>query len=76
MTDPDLVLAEKVLAFIRERGGLVSLRDIYTHGPNAVRNRKTAEWIMLVLKDHGWAEPADGAEIDGRRARKAWRLMG
>jgi hypothetical protein len=74
MTNPDLVLAEKVLAFIKERGELVSLRCVYTHGPNAARDKATAARMMKLLEDHHWVERADGVEIDRRKVRQAWRL--
>jgi hypothetical protein len=73
--DPDLILAEKVLAFIRQRGGVISARCIYTHGPNAARDRKTALRSIGILEEHRWLSRIDGgAEIEGRRARDAWRL--
>ena len=76
-TDPDLVLAEKVLDFIRDRGGTVGLRCIYTHGPNAARDKATAQRIVRVLEDHRWLAKIDGgAEIDSRQVRDAWRLRG
>jgi hypothetical protein len=72
---PDLVLAEKVLGFIRDRGGTVGLRCIYTHGPNGARDKATAQRIVRVLEDHRWLAKIDGgAEIDSRQARDAWRL--
>ena len=73
--DPDLILAEKVLAFIRQRGGVTSARCIYTHGPNAARDRKTALRTIDILEGHRWiARIPGGAEIDGRRVWDAWRL--
>jgi uncharacterized protein DUF3987 len=76
-TDPILILAEKVLAFIRERGGLVSPRCIYTHGPNAARDRATAVRIIRILEDHRWIKKVEGgAEIDSRRVRDVWKLRG
>jgi hypothetical protein len=75
MTDPDLALAERALTFIKGRGGPVSLRCIYTHGPNAAREKATAERIMKVLEDHRQIEMVSDVQIDGRTVRKAWRLV-
>jgi hypothetical protein len=76
-TNPDLILAEKVRDFIRDRGGVVGLRCIYTHGPNGARDKATAQRIVRVLEDHRWVTKIDGgAEIEGRRVRDAWRLRG
>jgi hypothetical protein len=73
--NPDLLLAEKVLAFVRQRGGEVSLRCIYTLGPNAARDRATALRIMSILEKHGWViRIPGGADIDGHHSRDVWRL--
>ena len=48
--DPDLKLAERVLNFIRESGGLVSLRCVYQKGPNAARDRDTALRLLKSSK--------------------------
>ena len=74
-TNPDLVLAEKVLGFVREQAGPVSLRSIYQRGPNGARDKATATRIMGILAGHNWLEKIEeGAEIDGHKVRDAWRL--
>jgi len=49
-TNPDLVLAERVLTWLRTRecpdNHLVSLPDVYQFGPNSVRDKGTAERIL------------------------------
>ena len=74
--DPDLKLAERVLDFIRERGGVVSPRCVYQKGPNAARDKETALRLLKILEDHRWIRQVEGgAEIDGRTARDVWRLV-
>jgi hypothetical protein len=75
--DPDLKLVERVLNFIRESGGLVSTRCVYQKGPNAARDKDTALRLLNILEDHRWIKQVEGgAEINGRTARDAWRLVG
>lgn len=76
-TDPDLILAQKVLDFMRERGGIVSLRAIYQFGPNAARDKATAQHIMRILEDHRCiSKLPGGTEVEGTRTRDAWKLEG
>jgi len=78
-TNPDLVLAEKVLTWLRTREcadkHLVSLSDVYQMGPNAVRDKATAAKIMQILTEHFWVRPLEGgAEIGGVKRRQAWEV--
>jgi hypothetical protein len=78
-TNPDLVLAEKVLTWLRTREcpdkHLVSLSDVYQMGPNAVRDKATAGKIMQILTEHFWVRPLEGgAEIGGVKRRQAWEV--
>lgn len=78
-TNPDLVLAEKVLAWLGTREcpdkHLVSLPDVYQFGPNAVRDKATAGRILRILSDHGWVRLVEGgAEIDGKKRRDVWEI--
>jgi hypothetical protein len=75
----DLVLAEKVLSWLKTRVGerpqLVSLPCVYQTGPNAVRDKSTAARCMAILGDHGWVRLVEGgAEIDGRKRRQVWEV--
>lgn len=75
--DPELRQAET----LRERplsqpGNVIGLRDIYRFGPNSIRQADKARTTMKVLVEHGWARPLpDGAEIDGKVHREAWRII-
>jgi hypothetical protein len=74
-TNPDLVLDEKILAWLRTRecpnNNLVSLPDVYQLGPNAVRDKGTARRILDILSDHGWVRLVEGgAEIAGKKRRQ------
>ena len=78
-TDPDLLLGERVLTWLRTRvcsnRKLVSLPDLYQFGPNGVRDKSTAKRIMGLLSDHHWARPIEGgAEIDGKKRRQVWEV--
>ena len=77
-TNPDLVLAAKLLAWLH--GGwkkdLITLPDIYQRGPSAIRDKRTANHIVNVLVDHGELVQVDGgAEIDGKHRRDVWRIV-
>jgi hypothetical protein len=78
-TNPDLLVAEKVLAWLRTREGseksLISLPDIYQMGPNAVRDKATAIKVMQILSDHLWVKPVEGgAEVGGKKRRQVWEV--
>jgi hypothetical protein len=78
-TDPDLLLTEKVLSWLRTRGAsrpqLVSLPCVYQTGPNGVRDKTTAARCLAILADHGWVRPLEGgAEIEGKRRRQVWEV--
>jgi hypothetical protein len=75
----DLRLAQKLLTWLHETWSedFVSLPDIYQKGPNAIRDKRTAEKIVDILEDHGWLNREEsGAEIAGQHRRDAWRIMG
>lgn len=64
--DPDVRLAQRLLLWLlnvwpsREPSGLVSLPNIYQLVPNAIRDKKTAQRIVNILKNHGWLRETDG----------------
>jgi hypothetical protein len=75
LTDPDLVLAERLLAWAQHCGQHVALVDIYQRGPNAIRDTKTAKKLARILENHGWFVPVDkGMEIDGVFRRDVWEV--
>jgi hypothetical protein len=54
---------------------VVSLPDIYQHGPSAIRDKATATRVVSILEDHGHLIPiSGGAEIKGQWRRYVWRL--
>lgn len=73
--DPDIVLAEKVLAWGRARGGRFGATELYQFGPNAIRDKQTALRILNLLADHGLARTLpDRCIIDGKSYRHAWEV--
>ena len=69
--------AQETLEFLQRLDhDVVHLAEIYQRGPFAVRNAAVARAVMQMLADHGYAEPIpEGAEIDGRHRREAWRVL-
>jgi hypothetical protein len=73
--DPDLLLAEKLLAWARARGGFLYLRAVYQYGPSAIRDKATAHRIVDILESHGWVRRIKGgSDIDGAHRREAWEV--
>jgi hypothetical protein len=73
--NPDLILAEQLLAWARLQGEPVYPRKIYQYGPNAIREKDTAMRIIHILVDHGWFRPiTGGAEIDGKKRKIAYEV--
>ncbi len=71
--NPDLILAETLLAWARVQGKPIYPGLIYQFGPNAIRDKATAERIISLLVDHGWFRPiAGGAEVDEKKRRIAY----
>jgi hypothetical protein len=68
----DTRLAEKVRLWLLRNWSdlLVSLPDIYQHGPNAVREKARADRVVRTLEDHGHlCRVLGGAEIRAVRRR-------
>lgn len=74
---PQLEEAENLRRWLQARdGNVVSLRQVYQFGPNAIRDAKKARAIMAVLEEHGWLIPLDdGTVIDGRHVKEAWTIV-
>lgn len=73
--DPDLEMAEKVLAWARcIPGRRFHLAQVYQYGPAAVRDAKTARRILQVLEEHFYVFHVGRAEVDGRMRKDAWEL--
>lgn len=86
-TNPDLVLAEKLLAWLKVRrstnsrnsgnsaGALVYPVLIYQHGPNALRDKATAKKIIGILEGHGWLHRVNGgAVVDDKHRLDVWSV--
>jgi hypothetical protein len=76
MTDPDIVLAEKLLGWAQAQpDNYIYPVQIYQRGPNPIRDAKTARRIIGILEDHGWfIREAGGMELDGKPRREIWRV--
>ena len=82
VADPQLVNAEKLLIWLKQRKDAngqpdryVSLVEIYQQGPGAVRNARAARDLMRILADHGYAtQYPDGVEYAGKVRREAWKV--
>jgi len=76
MTDPDLVLAERLLEWLREQGrSYVWSVLIYQYGPNGIRDSRIAKRIARILEEHHWLEPVvGGMVIDGKPRRDVWKV--
>ena len=77
--DPELDLAQRVLVWLAgEWPGrpLISMPDLYTFGPNPVRDKRIASRIIDILEDHGWLVREDGpTRVNGTMRRDVWRLV-
>ena len=77
-SDPELDLAQRVLDWLAgEWPGrpLISAPDLYTFGPNPVRDKKTSTRIVGILEDHGWlVRQVGSARVNGtvRRECGGW----
>jgi Protein of unknown function (DUF3987) len=76
---PELDLTQRVLEWLLgDWSGkpLISVPDLYTYGPNPVRDKRTASRTIAILEDHGWLVRQDGsAKVNGTMRRDVWRLV-
>jgi len=73
--NPELILAENLLAWAKLQGGPIYPGRIYQFGPNAIRDKATAERTIYILVEHGWFRPIiGGAEIDGKKRKIAYEV--
>jgi hypothetical protein len=78
LTDPDLVLAEKLLAWLHAdpKRTATYLSEIYQLGPNSIREKATAARIVRILVGHGWLRPLKpGSVVNGKRRLEAWEVI-
>jgi hypothetical protein len=73
-TEPDLLLAEKLLAWARQYPYIYPLK-IYQYGPNGIRDKQTAMRLAHLLEEHGWLVRVEGGmELDGAPRREVWKV--
>jgi Protein of unknown function (DUF3987) len=72
-TDPELLLTKKLLDWLLLVWDkpIVSARDIYRCGPNAIRDRETTLRLAKILVDHGWLNPLKTRRHDMRE----WQII-
>jgi hypothetical protein len=78
LTNPDLILAEKLLAWLHAdaRREVAHLREIYQFGPGSIRDKATAARIAAILEDHGWLRRLEAwTVVDGSRRRDVWAVI-
>jgi hypothetical protein len=51
-TDPRLLTADRLLHWMKSRGGNVEFRDILRHGPTETRHKKEADDAVSILLNH------------------------
>jgi hypothetical protein len=74
----EVAQAELLLGWLHAdwRKPLVGIGRVYQRGPNSIRTKAKARAAIDVLQEHGWLHPMpNGAEIDGKRHRDAWRVI-
>ena len=74
--DSDILLAEKLLTFAQSQpDNCIHLAKIYQYGPEAVRDKKTAQKIIRILEDHRWFIKVNGPmKLDGVVRKEVWRV--
>lgn len=57
-------------------GGVIGLPEVYTSGPNSIREASKARQAMRVLEDHGHVTPIErGATVGDKFRREAWQIV-
>jgi hypothetical protein len=77
LTNPDLLLAERLLAWLHGRSeDRLHMVKVYQHGPGAIRDKDTARRIVGILEQHGWLRrlPPETV-VDGAPRRDAWEVV-
>lgn len=77
-SNPDLMDAEKLLHWLHHKWDEdhISVREISTRGPAALRDKVLAERAVKRLEDHRWlVEAGATATVRGVKPHKAWRIV-
>ena len=71
--DPSILLAQKLLDWLVHDWAkpTVTASQIYTYGPNAIRDRETALELAELLVEHGWLKPLKTK----RRDMREWQII-
>jgi hypothetical protein len=73
-TNPDLLLAEKLLAWAQQYEHIYPLL-IYQYGPHGIRDKQTAHRLASILEEHGWLMRVEGGlELDNAHRRDVWQV--
>ncbi len=75
---PEVTQAELLLSWLHSGWGkrLVGVSHVYQLGPGSIRHKAKALPAIGALEEHGWLVRLDeGAMIDGKRHRDAWRVI-
>ncbi|MGZ8942815.1 MAG: hypothetical protein ACXW00_08625, partial [Methylobacter sp.] len=76
--DQDLILAEKLLEWMRSEGlNQIYSTKVYHEGPGAIRSKANALPILKILENHGYLlpiNPDQAPEIDGKIRKQAWSI--
>jgi hypothetical protein len=78
MTDPNILLAEKLLYWLHNTwdGEYVSLPDIYQLCSNAINTKGKAKQMVSILEGHNWLEKVTGSKIiNGKTRREVWKVI-
>lgn len=76
-------LGETLLAWLRDTwpnktddgGRLVSPPDVYSAGPNSIREKSVAQAALTVLLDHGWLVKVEGShKVNGVMRREVYAM--
>lgn len=74
-----VLLADKVRLWLLSNWSesVISLPDVYQHGPNSVREKAKAEKVVRMLEDHGHLyKVTGGCAVRGIKRRDVWRIVG
>lgn len=76
--DPEILRAMELLSWIKARAmQVVTLPDVYQHGPSKLRTSKAARPVIKTLEDHYYVQKIEGggfSRITGKKSREAWEV--
>jgi hypothetical protein len=74
-TPPRLAHAEALLNWCHENGHKeICSESTMRLGPSCIRNVSVFNVAIAELEATGWAEPAPGLVVDGKRRKRAWKV--